>query len=330
MTRRLLLLLLTLNFPGFLSAQDMLSQLRFSATAPSDLLSTRSIVLYDYALTKDDLEEVQNAFQQIGIDAVAYFDMDKVTAGVDPAKVHTAYFVTREIRYLIFLRKPAGVYEFIATPFNNKSSLFNKEQSAWRVSDRILNDLLMTVYRDSWLVQKKKNLLINDEPELNFQINMIAGRRSELYPIDLKTDNVAFLKSDDAAVQAQVDDLLSTLYPYPEKYKAIDSIPSNEKDLRRKEGIQFLLMVVHCRGVSAKDLLGYDVSRKESAYGSVSYTNGTPQVKTIPVETPVYKFYIKHVESGNVFLGTKWDADESMVQALKNHIQGLRAEFKLN
>ncbi len=86
---------------------------------------------------------------------------------------------------------------------------------------------------------------------------------------------------------------------------------------------------VHCRGKTAKDLLGYDITRGESAYGSVTFPNGIPQVKTIPVETTVFKFYIKHIESGNTFLGTKWDADESQVQAMKNYIMAFKSEMKL-
>jgi hypothetical protein len=155
------------------------------------------------------------------------------------------------------------------------------------------------------------------------------GRRSELYPLDLKTDNIAIVKIADPAVQAEVEALLNAVYPFPNKIKFIDSVPEVEKDLRR-QGMQFIMHFVHCSGKTARELLGYDVTRGESAYGSLTFPNGTPQVKTIPVETPVYKFYIKHVESGNVFLGKKWDADESLVQAMKNHIMVYKADQNLN
>jgi hypothetical protein len=56
--------------------------------------------------------------------------------------------------------------------------------------------------------------------------------------------------------------------------------------------------------------------------------NGEPQIKTIPIEVPVYKFYIKHLEYGNIFLGNKWDADQTWQVALANHLQLMRLDLK--
>ena len=84
------------------------------------------------------------------------------------------------------------------------------------------------------------------------------------------------------------------------------------------------------RGVVAKDLLGYDVSKSESAFVSVTYPESQQQLKNIPSNIPVYKFYFKHIDSGNVFLGTKWDADLSWQQALLNQLKGMKAELRLN
>jgi len=72
------------------------------------------------------------------------------------------------------------------------------------------------------------------------------------------------------------------------------------------------------------------MTKTESAYASVTWPNGSSQVKTIAADKPVYKFYFKHIESGNVFLGTRWDADETYMQGLKNHLMGFRAELRLN
>jgi transposase len=40
----------------------------------------------------------------------------------------------------------------------------------------------------------------------------------------------------------------------------------------------------------------------------------------------VYKFYFKHIDSGNMFLGTKWDADLTWQQALINQLRALLLE----
>jgi hypothetical protein len=307
----------------------LLSRLQFGSGAPVGLLSSRSAVFYDNALSLDELFELQAAFQQIGIDAVLYFDADKITAGVEPAKAYAAYLVSREIKFLVLVGKQEGMFTSVITTFNNSPSFVDSQQAAWKVSNAQLHEMLITIYRDSWLIQKKENFLINDQPEMNIVVPVITGRRTELYPIDLKIDNLAIPKASDPAVQAEIEAMLNSVYPYPGKYKFVDSVPENEKDLKR-QGVQYLMHFVNCRGKTAKDLLGYDVTRGESAYGSVTFPNGVAQVQTIPVETPIFKFYIKHIESGNTFLGTKWDADESRVQAMKNYIMAFKTEMKLN
>lgn len=313
-----------------LSAQQPLSsRLQTTSGPPEGLLSSRSAVFYDQSVSREEITELQGGFQQIGIDAVVYIDADKVTAGIESSRAYAAYLNSREIRFIILFSKKAEGFECIVTPFNYSPAFVAAQQAAWKISDRQLHELIMTMYRDSWLTQKKQNFLINDLPETDISVPIITGRRTLLYPLDLKTDNLAVVKVTDPSLQAQLEELLNTIYPYPNRIKFIDAVPEIEKDLR-KQGMQFILHFVNCRGKTARDLLGYDISRGESAYGSVTYPNGTAQIKTIPVETPVYKFYVKHVESGNVFLGTKWDADESMLQALKNHIMVYKADQKLN
>jgi hypothetical protein len=92
----------------------------------------------------------------------------------------------------------------------------------------------------------------------------------------------------------------------------------------------YTLSFIHARGKAGKEILGYDMSKAESALASVTYPNGQLQLKTIPSQTPVYKFYFRHIDSGNVYLGTKWDADITWQDALNNHIRGLKAELKIN
>jgi len=309
--------------------QPLSSLLETTSGAPEGLLASRSVVFFDQTVTMAEMSELQQGFQQIGIDAVLYLDADKVTAGIEPSRAYSAYLNSREIRFIILFSKVKDSYECIVASYNNAPSFLNAKQPSWKVTHRQLHELVMTLYRDSWLTQKKQNFLINDQPETDIQVPIISGRRSVLYPLDLKTDNIAILKSSDPALQTQIEELLNAVYPYPNKIKFIDAIPEVEKDLRR-QGMQFIMHFVHCPGKTARDLLGYDITRGESAYGSLTFPNGTPQVKTIPVETPIYKFYIKHVESGNVFLGTKWDADESLLQAMKNHLMVYRSELKLN
>ena len=58
--------------------------------------------------------------------------------------------------------------------------------------------------------------------------------------------------------------------------------------------------------------------------------NGKLAVESYNVNTPVYKFYIKHIYSGNIFLGKRWDAAPSKGGALKNYVANLSNELVKN
>lgn len=315
--------------PVLAQEERLISLLKIAETSPAELLSTKSAVLFNRSYSMDELNKIQKAFQQIGIDADFYIDSERLLAGADTERAYATYITTREIKFLVLLTKGPDGYSFYATEYNNTMQFVTQGQTAWKVTDRKLDDLLTRIYRDSWLREKKQNFLINDIPEMDIVVPIISGRRSELFPLDLKIDMMAVPKFDDPAVQADVDTLFKKIYPYPEKYKVVQ-IPADEKELV-KQGFQYALLYVRLNGKTAHEILGYDMLKTAAtAYGSVTYPNGTPQVKTISAELPVYKFYIKHLRSGNVFLGTKWDADETLIQALKNHIMGYRTELKLN
>ncbi|HLZ15896.1 MAG TPA: hypothetical protein VKQ08_02605, partial [Cyclobacteriaceae bacterium] len=85
---------------------------------------------------------------------------------------------------------------------------------------------------------------------------------------------------------------------------------------------------VHTRGDVARDMLGYDVTQTASSLLTNYFLEAEPKVKTIPSKRTIYKFYFKNTEYGNIFLGNKWDADETWQDALRNHVLGLRAELK--
>jgi len=56
---------------------------------------------------------------------------------------------------------------------------------------------------------------------------------------------------------------------------------------------------------------------------TVKQNGGRAILRSIPKRAPVYKYYIKHIYSGDVYLGTGWDADETWQEALQNHMDNL-------
>lgn len=302
------------------------NSLSISSNPPEKLLSARTVVLYNYRLTNDELKEFQRGFQRIGIDAVAYFPEDVVLAGKDAALAYATYFTERNISYVLFLDKGVSGYQFTVTAFNQKPTLVDGTQPAWRVSNPKINELLGEVLSVSWQSQKKANYLVNDFPETDIKVDPIRGRRQEFYAIDLKVDNLAVPKFGDAAMDKALEEFFAANYPL--RYQLVDA-GSDEQELRRK-GFLYVLAFVHTRGEAAKQVLDYDLSKGEKNYASITYRDGQLQLKVLAKDEVIYKFYFRHIDNGNVFLGTKWDADTNWLDALRNHVLGFKQEAKIN
>lgn len=316
-------LLCTISFFVLICSSAAKSQ-SYTDAVPINLLATRSVVLYDPTFTLDELNQTQQAFQQIGIDAVAYFEQDVVTAGKDVANAYTTYFISRQIQHIVYLDKKAEGYAFRAALFNQKASLVDAG-TVWRVQQPKLTELLRNVFQDTWRSQKKKNFLISEFPETDILVDFIPGKRQELYAYDLKVDQLAVPRFGNEEMDKQLAQFFQDNYPL--KYKLTDP-GTDEKELRRN-GFAYVLCFVRTRGIAARQVLGYDMNRRETAYASITFPGGQLQLKTIPAQTEVYKFYFRHIDNGNVFLGSKWDADDNWLDALRNHVIGFKIDAKL-
>lgn len=300
------------------------SKLTLTNSVPAELLAKRSAVFYSVDYSPKQLEDIQKMFQQTGIDAIGYFKTDLVFAGRDVTREVADYLTKREITFLVLLDKIEKNFSITITPFNETTSFVDSNQNGWDVSSPNLTEALQLIYRTAVNNQPRKNLLVNDYPESDFPLQIIEGRRSDFFAIDLKVDNLAVPWFGEAEKDSTLVKFFKEVYPF--KYGMSEA--GLDKTALRRKGFHYLLCYVHTRGSIAKELLGYPPSG-ENAITSVTFPNGELQLKTIPSEIFVYKFYLKHIESGNVFLGTKWDADIRWEDALRNHIKGFKAELKI-
>jgi hypothetical protein len=311
---------------AFLNNRAWVEQLNLKGNLPEKLLSTRSVVFHSFTFSDKELKDAQEYFQRTGIDAVAFFDLDMLTAAKDFRRAFGDYLSKREITNLLFMEKLEDQYRLSVTSYNGKENVIDPQQSAWSVSDKVFSETLKALYRTAANQQKKQNLLINDVPEMDLSINPIVGKRNEFFAIDVKVDPLAVPKFGDETLDATLEELMKNNYPL--KYKLTDPALT-ERELR-KQGYLYVVCFVHTRGEVAKKLLGYDMSKSESALVSVTYPSTQQELKNIPSDAPIFKVYFKHIDSGNVFLGTKWDADLTWEQALLNHIRGLKVELRIN
>lgn len=308
----------------FLSDEVLISRLK-SGALPEGVMSKRSVVLHSSTVTPKEIATIHEGLIRAGIDAVAYFDADRVLAGGDAEKAHTKYLTRREISFIVFIQKKSSGFSCSITAYNNKPDFIDDGQTAWSIHASTLLQLMNEIYRTALSSYQKKNLLINEVAETELPVRVVEGQRNERYAYDLKIDNLAVPKFTDSVATHELSEIFKT---YPLRYQLTDNAMS-DRDLRNK-GFLYVLCVVHGRSGVAKELLDYTVNQSESAFVSVTYPGAEMQLKNIPAETEVYKFYVRHIDSGNVFLSTKWDADTSWQQALQNLIKGLKAEMKLN
>jgi hypothetical protein len=304
--------------------QELLAKLKAGSNLPEKLLSTRSVVFYPYTMTEKELDQIQGSFQRAGIDAVVYLETDLLAAGRDASVALAEYLNAREISHIIIFQKGEG-YGMYAAEYNKMADLFKPEQSAWYKKDKALDVLLQGLVRLANSGLKKENMLINDYPEVAMPLNIFRGRRSEFFAIDLKVDPLAVPKFGDEAMDRELEEIMKS---YPYKYKLTE--PGLSEAQIRKDGSYYVLRYVFARDKAAHNLLGYDAAKSQSAIVSVTYPDDKPHLKSIPANTLTYKFYFKHIDSGNIFLGTKWDADVTWQQALISQIRAFKAELKIN
>ena len=306
--------------------KHFLGQLTTGGSLPSGLLSSKTVVLHSYAINEKEMESVQEYFQRAGIDAVAYYSTDVIMAGKDVATVFADQFIRREIKNLAVLEKLDSEYRLTFLTFNGKPNLVEPDQPGWSVSNKNLKEALMLVVRSTTTGLKRTNLLINTQPEDGTLENPIRGKRNEFFAADMKIDLVAIPKFGDEAADRELEALITAHFPF--KFKMVEPGIS-EKDLR-KQGMLYVMCFIHTRAKVAQALLGYNTSKSETAVVSVTYPDGPQQLRNIPANAPVFKIYFKHIDSGNVFLGNKWDADVTWQSALLNQIRGMKAELRLN
>jgi hypothetical protein len=308
-----------------ISEEQFFSRMKEGQTLPENLLTTRTAVFSPFTMTAKDLETVQTSFQRSGVDAVAYFDSDLLTAGRDVCVALAQYLNSREISNLVFLQKKESGYSVTIAAFNKRANFVEQDQVTWRGEHQSLEEILKRIYLAASYGMKKENYLINDFPETGLSVNPIQGRRNEFYAVDLKVDPLAVPKFGNEAMDKELEEIMKT---YPFKYTLTD--PTLSESELRKQGSLFVLRFVHARDKIAKHVMGYDMTKSPSAIASITYTNDQPQVKNISANAEVYKFYFKHIDSGNVYLGPQWDADLSWQEALINQLKGFKIELKVN
>ncbi len=301
------------------SSGDLPVAFRFdkaSSTLPSDLLHTKSVVFIDAVGSprgnsqdwKDLAKKIHRSFDEIGIDAVAYYNWQDANAGADATRKLAKELNQRFIENIVYLayNQESKEYTLLIAPFDTEKPFVDRQQGAFQLvagTPKTLARQLDNVVRRSGM--EKQNFLVIDVPEFFVGAgNVVRGNRMEGFAQDLKLDKLAIPSFGDERDEA----LKRIMMPYPYEHDFVD--PERDEDDLRQDGYQFILLRLHTQEANIKNMLGYRVD-----------PNAPPPSGSGP---SIYKYYVKHIYTGDVYVGTNWDASPSWQTALTKHLRSMR------
>ena len=330
----------------------------YNQEIPEGLLSARSVafVLVENenngrTVWKDLCVEIHEMMVRTGTDVIGYYHIHDVFAGPETQRHFTEDFLKREVRNILIIEQRQGAISLKITKFNEKANFMDHGQSAWKSESHELSELL-GVYRRATgsSGQKKSNFLITDYPEFFEDARIIKKQRFEAFNQDLKLDKLAVPVFSDLILpsgseagsgadpiiqqiigyqrQWKVDslELTTMMEDYPFAYGIVSAEIDEEK--LRVQGYQFILYYLHTSGQVIREMLNYDSGSNVTAGVGIKSTRDKGRLFDAGSHQLLYKYYIKHIFSGEIYLGDTWDAEENWQKALRNHIDGIKAKIK--
>ncbi|NJN25388.1 MAG: hypothetical protein HC819_05150 [Cyclobacteriaceae bacterium] len=325
---------------------------------PKELQASKTIVIISLADSGDQIrgdwekvaKEAHYYIKKLSIDAVLYFYIDDLIAGYDVQLGVAAQLNARDVKNILMISRDVvdGRTQYIGvlTAYNQRPNFVSNNQGAWKSQTSDLEILFRNLARSiDNAGLNRENLLILDAPEYFHGVDIIKGKRFEAFNTDLRIDRVAIPKFEElpvpqnpgtpesekliaAIMQENEKSLLKNahmeqfLADYPYKYEIIPYEYDEKKMLQK--GFQFVLMRLNTSGRNVRQLLGYKVDDDVDALVTISKDKEeNVNIKSIPIDAMVYKYYVKHINSGDIYLGEQWDGDDNWQDAFNNHLSGI-------
>ncbi len=318
-------LLLVASFSGHAQTPLELafSEIQTGSELPAELQSTRSAVFLKFSSGEANgtrlewnplIEELHENLVSMHIDAVAYYYWQDLNAGFDATESYMEVLRAREINQVILLSMVNMQYQIYIIPTDDHPGLLSKESPSWHTSSSSLEgaiEILAVAVRRTGL--EVANLLIAESSELFVDTRIFSKNRFESFQPDLKLDKLAaplFNAKDPDKIETSEDVALESIMHthYPFKYELVSS--SMTEDLMKKAGFHYVLRFLSAEESTVKMLLDY------------TYQMSSPS-------KPVYKFYMKHLITGDIYLGNAWDGQVSWQEALNVHLTDMKKALKV-
>jgi len=339
--------------------------LKYQSSLPEKMLSTKTVVLISSpnrageSIAEDWhplAEQAHPVLTESGIDPVAYYFYDDVYSGKEVRAAFAEAWKRRGINHILLILKSELNgnnknirYLLLATAFNGEASLMTAGQPAWKNNGKDFKKVLGKLSRVANR-QTSTNLLVSKVPEYFNDVKIFKGQRVETYYTDLKLGKLAvpkfatsnlpgkrpgglvnnLVKNRLEQAETQANDYNNQLASIMQGYQFEQGLVEqniNDKDLMIA-GYNYVIRSIRTSGIGVKRLLNYSVDEEEEYYITVKLVNKKPTMRYIPIKAPVYKYYIKNLKTGNIYLGKNWDADETWQESLKNVLYNINLELK--
>jgi len=318
----LICLLIPLTGNGQTLLQQAYDQLSPGATLPENILASRTAVFLNLPPQTNEqhplhwkpvANTLHSALVGLKIDAVAYYSWQELNSGIDASASFFEVLKGRNIEQVIILSFNQGRYDLYIVPTKDHDMFLDPEAPNWHLAGADLQGVLTQLSdKIKSTGPELANFLVVEQPEFFNDTRMFRSNRFETYQPDLKLDKLAvpLLVTENPEELSNPDNLnlQQVMSAYPFRYELVDY--KRGEELLKRAGFQYILLSLYAPESSVRALLDYQSTGDEGRM--------------------VYKFYIRHLNSGDIYLGDTWDASASYETALQNHIDHLKVALKVN
>lgn len=357
----LLLLLLSICQVGWSQSSRLLDfngwkRVTIAQDLPLDLTSSRCAVIISIEEDEDVLgprpewgtfaTRIHRELRKMHIDPVCYVFNGDVNAGPEIKNAFIDAFVARGISNIILFEKSyvglEETYSIKVASFNGKPELIARDEAVWLQENVPFNLIFLRLGRKIIGQNlERTNHLIPERPNLIEDLPLFTGahfktfpgsiRRSKLaviipekyeIPPGLNPSEIQILKNENLRVERKIQEIKFVMSQYPYSYELV---PYATDEVLTKQGFQYALLPFYSSGSVIKNMLNYKVSGAETDFISVVPKDSLGvALKTIPVNQPVFKYYIRQTIAHDVYVGKEWDSDLSWESAMTNFIINLK------
>lgn len=316
------LLLGTLVAEAQTPLEAALANVKQGSTLPENLLSGRTAVFMK--VPPQDSPQHPQHWQHLAamlhetlvplqVDAVAYYQWQDLNSGIDATRSFFETLNGREISQVIIVELADTRYSLTIVPTTSGSGFLDSQADTWFSSGEHFEGLLVNL---AAAVKSRglevDNFLVVEKPEFFVDTGIFKSNRFETFQPDLKLDKLAvplFGNDNPEDIRDERNEQLQSIMTrYPFKYELVDY--AKGEDIFRRAGFQYILLNLYAPEPTLRKLLDY---RDDQG-------NETKMA---------YKFYVRHIISGDIYLGDQWDADSSWEVALNSFITNLKRSLKV-